>query len=81
MKIEEEIKKLKTKNESLKSQIVIPVEKVDREISSGQFKEDCDKCYENAKVNLYILKLIFIKIFLFYNSPRFPYSFFRHLMT
>jgi len=44
------MEKLKIENEKLKSQIVIPVEKVDREVPNCQFKEECEKCLENLKV-------------------------------
>lgn len=44
------MKKLKVENEKLKTQIVTPVEKVDREVPNCQFKEECEKCYENLKV-------------------------------
>lgn len=44
------MEKLKIENEKLKSQIVIPVEKVDREVPTCQFKEECEKCSENSKV-------------------------------
>lgn len=44
------MEKLKVENERLKSQTVIPVEKVDREVPSCQFKEECGKCLENLKV-------------------------------
>lgn len=48
--IEKEMEKLKIENERLKSQIVIPVKKVDREVANCQFKEECEKCLENSKV-------------------------------
>lgn len=44
------MKKLQIENEKLKSQIVIPVEKIDREVPNCQFKEECKKCIENSKV-------------------------------
>lgn len=50
VKIEEEMEKLKVENEKLKSQIIIPVEKVDREVPNCRFKEECEKCHENFKV-------------------------------
>jgi len=50
VKIEEEMEKLKIENEKLKSKIVIPVEKIDREVSNCQFKEECEKCQEYSKV-------------------------------
>lgn len=55
MEIEEEMKKLKIENEKLKTQIVTPVKKVDREVPNCQFKEECEKCYENLKVCLLLL--------------------------
>ncbi|XP_022177383.1 blastoderm-specific protein 25D [Myzus persicae] len=51
VKIEKEMKSLKIENEKLKSQIVIPVKKVDREVANCQFKEECEKCLENLKTN------------------------------
>lgn len=45
------MRKLKVENEKLKSQIVIPVEKVDREVPNCQFKEKCEQCNENSKVH------------------------------
>lgn len=50
VKVEEEIGKLKIENEKLKTQICMPVEKVDREVPNCQFKDECEKCYENSKV-------------------------------
>uniref|UniRef100_A0A2S2QE35 Ninein n=1 Tax=Sipha flava TaxID=143950 RepID=A0A2S2QE35_9HEMI len=50
VKIEEEMQKIKNENDKLKSQIILPVEKIDREVPNCQFKEPCEKCYENAKV-------------------------------
>jgi len=44
------MEKLKIENERLKSQIVIPVEKVDREVANSQFKEECEKCLDSLKV-------------------------------
>lgn len=44
------MRKLKVENENLKSLIVLPVEKVDREVPNCQFKEECDKCCKNSKV-------------------------------
>lgn len=44
------MRKLKVENEKLKTQIIIPVEKVDREVPNCQFKEECVKCFENSKV-------------------------------
>jgi len=44
------MEKLKIENEKLKSQIVIPVEKVDRGVPNCQFKEECEKCHDNLKV-------------------------------
>lgn len=49
VQIEEEMRKLKIENDKLKSQIVIPVEKVDREVQSYQCQEECEKCLENSK--------------------------------
>lgn len=43
------MKKVKMENDKLKSQLV-PVEKVDCEVSSGQFKDECEQCCENVKV-------------------------------
>lgn len=53
LKIEEEMEKLKIENERLKSEIVIPIEKVDREVQvpNCQFKKECEKCNENLKTN------------------------------
>lgn len=48
------MKKVKIENEKLKYQLDVSVEKVDREILSGQFMEECAKCYENSRVNFYI---------------------------
>jgi len=44
------MEKLKIENERLKSEIVIPAEKVDREVANCQFEEECVKCLENLKV-------------------------------
>lgn len=44
------MEKLKIENEKLKSQIIIPVEKVDCEVPNCQFKEECEKCLDNLKV-------------------------------
>jgi len=44
------MEKLKIENEIFKSQIITPVEKVDREVANCQFKEECEKCLENLKV-------------------------------
>lgn len=41
---------LKIENERLKSQIVIPVDKVDREGANSQFKEEYEKCLKKEKV-------------------------------
>jgi hypothetical protein len=61
------MQKIKNENDKLKSQIILPVEKIDREVPNCQFKEPCEKCYENAKVCiifiilcLFILTLYFI---------------------
>jgi len=51
---------LKIENDKLKSQVVIPIEKVDREVQSCQFMEECKKCLENSKVSfLTFLRCIF----------------------
>lgn len=49
------MRNLKIENEKLKSLIVIPVEKVDREVPNCQFKEECEKCIENSKVSIGLL--------------------------
>lgn len=51
VQIEKEMEKLKIENEIFKSQIITPVEKVDREVANCQFKEECEKCLENLKKN------------------------------
>ncbi|XP_022182911.1 WEB family protein At4g27595, chloroplastic-like [Myzus persicae] len=51
MKIEKEMENLKIENERLKSQIVIPVDKVDLEGANSQFKEKYEKCLKNEKTN------------------------------
>lgn len=50
MNMDEKIKNLKFENEQLKSQIITPVEKIDQEVPSCDFKEECEKCHENSKV-------------------------------
>lgn len=52
------MRKLKIENDKLKSQIVTPVEKVDREVPNCQFKEECSKCQENSKVSNLIFRAI-----------------------
>lgn len=46
------MKNLKVENDKLKSQVLLPVEKIDREVPNCQFKESCKKCHENSKVHL-----------------------------
>jgi len=58
------MEKLKIENNRLKSQIVIPVKKVDREVDNCQFKEECAKCLENSKV-CFISYLIYVSQFVF----------------
>lgn len=47
------MKNLKIENEELKSQIITPVGKIDREVPSCHFKEECEKCCDNLKVNFF----------------------------
>lgn len=57
------MQKIKMENDKLKSQVILPVEKIDREVPTCQFKEACEKCYENSKVHIiFIILYIFILI-------------------
>lgn len=51
VKKEEEMQKLKDENDKLKSQVILPVEKIDREVTNCRSKVECEKCYENSKVH------------------------------
>lgn len=42
------MKQLKIENERLKSQIIIPDEKIDCEVANGQFKGECEKYLKNV---------------------------------
>lgn len=56
------MEKLKIENDRLKSQIVIPVKKVDREVDNCRFKEECEKCLENSKV-CFLINIIYFSQF------------------
>lgn len=58
------MRKLKYENEKLKSQIILPVEKVDREVPNCQFKEECDKCCRNSKVGFNPLWDLYLDLYL-----------------